>query len=244
MGTFYPDNMICIHNELLNSAHEFEKTFFHELVHFLFSGAFLRSNSFMPHLAEAVAVYFQNYYYPDYGYLSLELLYDRLTIDKYAAGFFMIDQLFRSEQSTLRLLLNKYITDTDSIYRQEAILKELSLEECNFVNELLKRNIDILIIEPDKNYLYDGYGLIYRRLQMDSPIITKIDAGEINNNNLLHTPRIYEKVPVYMKDKLLNDTITSIDEDYYDEIALIYGNTIINNIDLYNRVYNTFFIYQ
>lgn len=244
MGTFCPDNMIRIHGELLNRAYEFEKTFFHELVHFLFNGAFLRNNSFMPHLSEAVAVYFENYYYPDYNNLSLELLYDRLTKDNYAAGYYMIDRLFKSEKTTLRLLLNKSITDAVSMYRQEAVLKELSQEECAFVNKLLQRTIDILVIEPYGNYLYGGYGLIYRRLQMESPMMIQINTGEIIRNALKNTPVVYEKVHFCMKDALVNDAMYSIDEDCYDEIALIYGKAMINNTKLYNRVYNTLFLYK
>lgn len=244
MGTFSHGRTIQINSELLKNLEVFEKTFFHELVHFLFNGAFLGNNSFMPHLAEAVAVYFENYYYPDYYNLSLELLYDRLTKDNYAAGYYMIDRLFKSEKTTLRLLLNKYITDAGAACRREAVLKELSMEECAFVNELLQRAVDILVIEPGENYLYGGYGLIYRHLQMDSPMMIQINAGEIINDTLPGRPRIYEKVPARIKDALVKDALYSIDEDCYEEIALIYGNAMITSTELYNRVYNTLFLYQ
>ena len=244
LGTFNPQNTICISRELLKNLIEFEKTFFHELVHYIFNGVFEKNNSYLPHLSEAIAVYFENYYYPDFSTLSFALLYDRLTTNKYAAGYYIIDQLIKNERSTFKFIVNNYNKDNNSNHRREVILKELALSESRFARELIFDSIDILLIEPSNNYLSDGYGLIYRVTQMNSPIITKIGAGDIYKNHQNNIAKIYEKIPVSVKEQLLSDSISIINEDDYESIASYYGKVLKYNSNFYNRIYNKCFLYN
>jgi len=216
--------IILINNQLIDDTVEFEKTLFHELIHYLFDENF-ESDHCDYVLSEAVARYFENYYFPDENIIKI-LCIDRFNEDQYAGGYFLLEHLKNNSIENLRLILKKPFGDFKLIQKQEYLLAELinfELTNVNKIQEKIFENIDIIIMDKNVFFLPCAYGTIYRIHQMDTPMIIYIEPDELVKINI--NKKIIKKIniPSCFSTNLM---FSKIPENSYDLIAELYAESI------------------
>jgi len=187
-------NLILINNELINDINELEKTLFHELIHYLFDKVF-EYNSCETVFSEAVARYFENYYFPNKNNLK-KVYMDRFDKNEFAGGYFILEYLKNNSEKNFKLILKKPYGEHKIIAEQKRLLDELIDFELTIANKIhynMFNNIDIMLVDKNSKFLPDAYGIIFRRQEMETPMIIYIESDQlikINTNNKIYIEKI------------------------------------------------------
>jgi len=231
---------ISIDAEYLIDIFGFEETFFHELLHFIFYDFFsINYPCYINYLTEGFVVFFENIYYPDNVSRSSILFEDRINVDLHngidhsiAPGYYFTERLYNDHLPELK----KYLKDNKIfpvyITQLENLIMSMVDDESNFFDSLIVENTDIIICGSDVDHNDEAYVAIYRRSQMDAPIILKIEQEILK--------RIKDKYIIITEDigKFeSSDFIPGIiPEDLYYTVSLYYAEACKVNPEIEDAV--------
>jgi hypothetical protein len=241
-GMYYPaSGLIKIDAPLISAPAQMEQIFFHELVHYLFE-SYYKQSWFYELFHEAIAVYFQNLYYPD-NYTFHKLIKDRFGPNEFAAGYFLLDKLNKMPG----LPFNSFFQsspDAKAVKRHQKIINAFIDAEYaaakSFYNNLIK-NIDIVLIDEKPQKSGAGYGIIYRDKQMYSPFIAYLPARSLKKLNF---ENIYVKITKIPKCYSAKFVLRETGGEYLKTLASFYAHASVSMPAIKDKVNNICLSYE
>lgn len=153
---------------------DFEPLFFHELVHLAIGDTLsFGRGRYLDKLNEGLTVYFHNYYYA-FSNIKRALLFDRVCINRFATGYFLIERILSDDKLKLQDFFAKPGEGAEADKSRENLLAEMTAAEVKWIASLAEENLDFLIFIRDKRNKKKYLGVKYSEGLQPAPSYYRI----------------------------------------------------------------------